>query len=447
MNDLGKLPPQAIDLEEAVIGAALLEKEALNTLLSVGLLPQHFYNPAHQELYSACIQLFNNSEPVDMRTVVQRLRKDGKIDVVGGAYRVAEITSKVSSAANAEYHARVIQEKFMLRQLIALASGIIQDSYNEADIFKLLEKAETNLYNINLSRESAGRMVNSLELYSLTVQHIQAKKTHNGITGIHTGFVDLNKVTSGWQNSDLVIVAARPGMGKTSFMLKCAREAAGRSHPVLIFSLEMNSIQLMERLISGEHKIENEKIRSGNLSQEEWARVVNDVPENSFLKPLHASSFFIDDTAAINITEVRAIAKRMKAKHDIQLIIIDYLQLMRGESKGNREQEIASISRGLKQIAKELNLPVIALSQLSRGVEQRTDKRPMLSDLRESGAIEQDADLVAFLFRAEYYGIEIDEEGNPTAGRAEVLIEKHRNGGTGSIAIAFEKYYTKFLDI
>ncbi len=441
-DGLGKLPPQALDLEEAVLGALMLEKNALNAVVEF-LKPEHFYSEQHQTIYEAIIELFKASEPVDMRTVVAQLRKLGKLEIVDGAYKIAELTSKVSSGANIEYHARVIIEMAIKRDLIHIASKIHHDAYEDTtDVFELLDKTEQSIFEISDSslRKNYDNMRN---LMTRAIQELQALKDHkDGLTGVPTGFSSLDRMTSGWQKSDLVIIAARPGMGKTAFVVSAMRNAAiDFKTPVAIFSLEMASVQLVNRMISAEAELEGEKIRKGNLADFEWQQLVHKTNK------LASAPIFIDDTPALSILELRAKCRRLKAEHNIQLIIIDYLQLMRGDAGGNREQEIASISRALKGIAKELEVPVLALSQLSRGVETRGgDKRPQLSDLRESGSIEQDADIVMFLYRPEYYKITVDEEGLPTQGMGEVIIAKHRNGSTGTAKLKFIGKYTKFAD-
>lgn len=441
-ESLGKLPPQARDLEEAVLGALMLEKNALNAVVEF-LKPEHFYVDAHREIYQAIIDLFKASEPVDMRTVVNQLRKNAKLEVVGGAYVIAELTAKVSSAANIEYHARVIIEMAIKRDLIQIASQIHHAAYEDTtDVFELLDRTEQSVFEISDSnlRKNYDNMRN---LMARAIQELQVLKDHkDGLTGVPSGFTALDRITSGWQKSDLVIIAARPGMGKTAFVVSALRNAAvDFKMPVAIFSLEMASVQLVNRMISAEAELEGEKIKKGNLADHEWAQLVHKTSR------LSSAPIFIDDTPALSILELRAKCRRLKAEHNVQLVVIDYLQLMRGEQGGNREQEIASISRALKGIAKELNVPVLALSQLSRGVETRGgDKRPQLSDLRESGSIEQDADIVMFLYRPEYYKITVDEEGLPTQGMGEVIVAKHRNGSTGTAKLKFIGKFTKFAD-
>lgn len=440
-----KLPPQALDLEESVLGALMLEKDALTTVIDI-LKPESFYKEAHQEIYRAIIQLFNEAEPIDLRTVINQLRKHGQLEAVGGAYYVTALTSRISSASNVEFHARMVAEYAIKRALIAVATEVHKNAYDDTqDIFVLLDQAEQALFEVTDSniRKNYNNM---RSLLGEAFKELEIKRQHkDGLTGIPSGFTELDRVTSGWQKADLVIVAARPGMGKTAFLLSALRNAAvDHGHPVAIFSLEMASLQLVNRLISAEAALESEKIKKGNLADHEWEQLIHKTSQ------LSQAPIYIDDTPALSIFELRAKCRRLKAKHDIQLIAVDYLQLMSGESvkgAGNREQEIASISRSLKSIAKELNVPVIVGSQLSRAVETRGgNKRPQLSDLRESGSIEQDADMVMFLYRPEYYGMTEDEAGNPTQGIAEVIVAKHRNGSLDSVGLKFVGKYTKFTD-
>jgi replicative DNA helicase len=446
---LGKLPPQATDLEEAVLGALMLEKDALSSVIDI-LKPEVFYRDNHQRIFKAIQWLFEKTSPVDILTVTSQLRSQGELEMIGGAYYITELTNRVASAANIEFHSRIIIQKFIQRELIRISTEIINSAYEDTtDVLDLLDKAEKNLFDIaqnNLRRDS--RKMD--DLLQETLKEIEAlKDKKDGLTGVASGFTDLDRMTSGWQKSDLVIIAARPAMGKTAFVLTCARNAAvDFEKPVVVFSLEMSSVQLVNRLVSGETEIEQEKIRKGTLEEWEWQQI------HSKIGRLEQAPLIIDDTPALNIFEFRAKCRRLKSQHDIQLIIIDYLQLMQGKSAdgkggGNREQEIGSISRALKSVAKELNVPVIALSQLSRAVESRpgASKRPMLSDLRESGSIEQDADMVLFLYRPEYYGLEVDEDNNPTKGVGEVIIAKHRNGETGTVRLKFVGKYVKFTDL
>lgn len=446
-NQLGKVPPQVIELEEAVLGALMIEKDALTDIIDV-LKPNSFYKPAHQEIYQAIFELFSESQPVDMLTVTQQLRKMAKLEMVGGPSYIMKLTSMVNSAANIEYHARIITEQAIKRDLIAISSEIQKEAFEDSsDVFTLLDKAEQALFDIseNNIRKNYADMRSIMQDAIRELEERRDQK--DGLTGVPTGLTALDRVTAGWQKSDLVILAARPAMGKTAFSLTVLRNAAvDFGKPVAFFSLEMSAVQLTNRLISSEAQIESEKIKKGQMEPHEWEILYQKIATIS------EAPIFIDDTPALSILELRAKCRRLKAQHDIQLVIIDYLQLMTGNTgkggAGNREQEIASISRALKQLAKELDVPVIALSQLSRAVETRGgDKRPQLSDLRESGSIEQDADMVAFLYRAEYYGITEDATGNSTAGVGEVMIAKHRNGSLADIPLRFIGKYTKFEDL
>ncbi len=446
-EQLGKLPPQAVDIEEAVLGALMLERDALSNVIDI-LKPESFYRDSHRHIYEAIVQLFNNSEPVDIKTVVHQLRRNGTLEVVGGAYYIAELTTRVNSAANIEYHARIISEQSIKRELIRISSEIQHDAYEDTiDVFQLLDRAEQSLFDVSEShiRKNYDKM-NSL--LSQAIEEIEQRKgKKDGVTGIESGFTALDRITSGWQPSDLVIIAARPGMGKTAFVVSAMRNAAvDFNHPVGIFSLEMSSVQLVNRLISAEAELESEKIKSGKLADYEWEQLLHKTSR------LSSSPIFIDDTPGLSILELRAKSRRLVAQHGVKLLIVDYLQLMTGDTSknagGNREQEIASISRSLKGIAKELKVPVIALSQLSRAVETRGgDKKPQLSDLRESGSIEQDADMVIFLYRPEYYGITQGEDGMPLQGLGEVIIAKHRNGRTDTAQLKFIGKFTKFVDM
>ncbi len=439
----GKIPPQAIDLEEVVLGAMMIDKKGVDEVIDI-LSPEAFYLEKHQHIFSAIFQLFENSEPVDLLTVSTQLKKSAALELAGGDFYLISLTQKVSSSAHIEFHARIILQKYIQRSLIKISSEIIEEAYDETkDVFDLLDTAETKLYevtqgNIKKSSETAQDLV------------IQAKKkieeisNKEGLSGIPTGFTKLDKLTSGWQPSDLIIVAARPGMGKTALTLSMARNiAVDQNIPVAFFSLEMASVQLITRLISSETGLSSEKLRTGKLEKHEWEQL------NVKVKGLEKAPLFIDDTPSLSIFDLRAKARRLSSQHGIKLIMIDYLQLMTGGSNhgGNREQEISMISRNLKALAKELMVPVIALSQLSRAVETRGgSKRPLLSDLRESGAIEQDADIVSFIFRPEYYKIDEwdDDERSSTQGQAEFIIAKHRNGGLENIRLKFIGNLGKF---
>jgi len=444
-NELGKIPPQANDLEEAVLGALMLERNALNDVIDI-LKPESFYRDAHQKIFDTIQHLFQKSEPVDILTVTAELRKRGQLDLVGGAYYISFLTNRVASSANIQFHARIIAQKHILRELIRISSDTIREAYEEStDVFELLDRAEQDLFTVaqgNIRKDYSEMS----DILKIAIENIEkAKKNVDGVSGVPSGFTALDRVTAGWQNSDMVVIAARPGMGKTAFVLSMARNiAVDFNIPVAIFSLEMASVQLVNRLISGETGIRGEKIRKGNLEDHEFTQL------HTRLKKLSKAPIYIDDTPSLSIFELRAKARRMKSKHNIAIIIIDYLQLMTAASDkgGNREQEISMISRSIKTIAKELNIPIIALSQLSRAVETRGgDKRPMLSDLRESGAIEQDADIVSFLYRPEYYDIMEDENGNSNANIGQVIIAKHRNGALETVSLKFVKDFAKFENL
>lgn len=451
-NDLssfvfGKVPPQASALEEAVLGALMLDKDALPAVLDL-LRPESFYSDGHQAIYKAVLELFRNSKPIDLLTVTEELKRMGSLDLIGGAYYLVELTNRVASAANIEYHARIIAQKHIQREMIKVSTNIIRDAYEDTtDVFDLMDKAEQSLFAItetNLSRTFEG--MNTLA--SKLLKQIEGlSQKEDGLTGVPTGFTELDRLTSGWQPSDLIIVAARPSMGKTAFTLSLARNAAmDFNKGVAMFSLEMSNLQLVQRLVSMEAEIPSSKLRNGQLEPHEWQQL------HTAIEKMSKAPIYIDDTPGINIFELRAKCRRLKAQHDIQLIIIDYLQLMTGGGEnskggGNREQEISAISRALKGLAKELSVPVIALSQLSRAVETRGgSKKPQLSDLRESGAIEQDADIVGFIYRPEYYQILEDENGNSTKGMADILINKHRNGALGEVRLRFVGEFSKFAD-
>ncbi len=445
---LGKIPPQARDLEEAVLGALMIEKDALTDIVDI-LKPESFYDDRNVRIYGAILSLFSKGEPIDLLTVTNQLRSTGELELIGGAFYIVELTNKVNSAANIEYHARIVSEYAIKREMISIASEVEKNAFEDTtDVFDLLDRTQQRLFEVsesNIRKNYAGMR----DIMRQAIEELEARRNHkDGLTGVPSGFTGLDRLTSGWQPSDLIIIAARPGMGKTAFVVSAMRNAAVvHKKPVAIFSLEMSAVQLVNRLISAEAELESEKLKKGNLADYEWQQL------HHRIRSLNEAPIFIDDTPALSILELRAKCRRLKAQHDIQLVVIDYLQLMSGDkgnkqAMGNREQEIASISRALKQIAKELKVPVIALSQLSRSVETRGgDKRPMLSDLRESGAIEQDADMVMFLYRPEYYQITQDESGNPVTGMGEVIIAKHRNGSLDSVWLRFIGKYTKFADL
>jgi replicative DNA helicase len=448
-NDLssvvfGKLPPQSLDLEETVLGGILIDHEAFPKIVEV-LKAECFYTEAHQVIFSAAKALFQATQPIDRLTVFEQMQRMGTLDRIGGnPYYLVQLTEKVASSAHIESHARLILQKYVLREMIGISTEVITDAYaGTTDPLTLLDKAQQNLFNINqisLSRSFEG--LNTLA--GKLLKHLEQLREQGGMTGITSGMPALDAVTSGWQRSDLIIIAARPAMGKTAFTLSLAHNAAKAGFPVAIFSLEMANLQLVQRLLSLEGNIEGGRMRDGKLSSEDWEKLPNAIDRLSRLP------IYIDDTPGINIFELRAKCRRLKAQHKIEMVIIDYLQLMtagEGNRGGNREQEISMISRSLKGLAKELNVPVLALSQLSRAVETRGgSKKPQLSDLRESGAIEQDSDIVSFIYRPEYYQLTEYEDGTPTKGMADIIIAKHRNGNVGEVRLKFEGQYSRFAD-
>ena len=439
----GRKQPQAVGIEEAVLGAILIDKDALPIVIDI-LKPDSFYLEAHKVIYKVMNDLFINTQPVDLLTVSEAVRKTGKLKEVGGYVYLTNLTNRVASSANIEYHARIIAQKHIQRELIRVSTDIIRDAYDETtDVFDLLDSAEKGLFGIaenNLSRSYSDMGV----LTRMALEKLEKMRDQeDGLTGVPTGFTDLDRMTNGWQPSDLVILAARPGMGKTSLVLALARNAAmDFNQGIAMFSLEMSGVQLVQRLISMEAEISGEKMRSGKMEDYEWQQM------HTAVERLSDAPIYIDDTPGINIFELRAKCRRLHMQHGISMVIIDYLQLMSAgntSKNGNREQEISAISRSLKGLAKELNVPVIALSQLSRAVETRGGtKRPQLSDLRESGAIEQDADMVAFIYRPEYYDILEDEEGQSLKGIGEVIVAKNRHGATDTIKLRWQGEFARF---
>lgn len=443
---LGKLPPQAVDIEEAVLGALMLEKDALTAVIDI-LRPECFYKESNQKIFTAIHKLFHTAEPIDILTVTHALKKSGELELVGGPYYITQLTNRIASAANIEYHARIILQKYIQRELIRISNDTIRDAYEDtSDVLSMLDNAEKNLFAIaegNIRR----RFEDMSALISKAIKEIEfASNQPSGVTGVPSGFTELDRITSGWHKSDLIIIAARPGMGKTAFVLSLARNAAVKfKKPVAFFSLEMSSIQLVNRLIASETEIPSDKIRKGQLAHHEWEQL------NAKIVPITQAPIYIDDTPALSIFELRAKCRRLAAEKKVELIVVDYLQLMMAGTdsrSGNREQEISLISRSLKAISKELDVPIIALSQLSRAVESRGGiKKPQLSDLRESGAIEQDADLVLFIYRPEYYDLTEDDSGNSTQGLAEIIVAKNRNGALKSVNLKFVGHLTKFTDL
>ena len=441
----GTVPPQAVELEQAVLGALMLEKDAIIDVQEY-VKVETFYLEEHRIIFKAIQDLSFEMKAIDLYTVSERLKAQKELQKVGGAPYLAELTQKVASAAHVEFHAKIIAQKFVQRELIRSATEIQRRSYDEEiDVTELIGFAEQEIFRV--SEGNVKRSVQSAAdiLRKALAQIEEASKTAGEYNGVRSGFTDIDSVTLGWQPSDLIIIAARPSMGKTAFVLTMARNMAVEfKTPVAFFSLEMSSVQLMNRLIVAETQLNSKDLRTGNLSSEQWEHLEANTVD------LGRAPLYIDDTPALSVYEFRSKARRLKTQHDIKLIIIDYLQLMTAatpETRGNREQEVSLISRTLKAIAKELNVPIIALSQLSRNVENRGGtKRPQLSDLRESGAIEQDADVVAFIHRPEYYGLTTDENNMSTAGMAEIIIAKHRNGEVTDVPLRFIKEQAKFAD-
>ena len=444
VGDYGRIQPQARELEEAVLGALMIEKDAYSQVSEI-LRPESFYDRVHQLIYAAITSLAVRQEPVDILTVTEQLRRSGQLEEVGGPFYITQLSSKVASSAHIEYHARIIAQKFLARELITFSSAIQSKAFDETqDVDDLMQEAEGKLFEIsqqNMKKDYTQINPVIAEAYQL-LQKAAART--DGLSGLESGFTGLDKMTSGWQNSDLIIIAARPAMGKTAFVLSMARNiAVNFRHPVALFSLEMSNVQLVNRLIVNVCEIPGEKIKSGQLLPYEWQQL--DVK----LKDLIDAPFYVDDTPSLSVFELRTKARRLVREHGVKIIIIDYLQLMNasGMSFGSRQEEVSTISRSLKGLAKELNIPIIALSQLNRGVESREGvegKRPQLSDLRESGAIEQDADMVCFIHRPEYYKIFQGEKGEDYRGMAEIIIAKHRNGATGDVLLRFKGEFARF---
>ncbi|MFI3314700.1 MAG: replicative DNA helicase [Rikenellaceae bacterium] len=442
----GYKPPQAIELEEIVLGAIMIERDAIFQVQEI-LKPESFYKESHRIIYQICLDLSAAHQPIDLYTVGEMLNRTKQLDIVGGANYLASLTSRVGSAAHVEFHSKIIAQKYIQRELITASNDIQRNSFDDTmDVTDLIDYAEAKVFQVsegNMKRD----VEKSYEIVAKAMKQIEeAGEKPDGLSGVPTGFNDLDKLTLGWQPSDLMIIAARPAMGKTAFVLSMARNTAiDFKRPVAFFSLEMSAVQLIMRIMVSESGLDSHKLKSGRLTTQEWGAL-----QKSII-PLQNAPLFIDDTPGLSIFEFRSKARRLKAQHNVELIIIDYLQLMTGtaETRGNREQEVSTISRSLKGIAKELNIPIIALSQLNRSVEMRGgNKRPQLSDLRESGAIEQDADIVAFIHRPDYYGITHDENGVPLVpGAAEIIIAKHRSGPTDVVTLKFRKEQARFTNL
>ena len=440
----GHLQPQATEIERVVLGALMIDKDAFS-IISELVRPETFYEPRNQKIYEA-IQALNLSEkPVDFMTVIEELKRQGDLDSVGGAPYIVELTSRVASSAHIEYHAHILAQKFLARQLISFSSRIQEKAFDETiDPDVLMQDAEGQLFEISQKNMKTDYTQIDPVIKRVTEQLQIAATNSGGMTGVPTGYTELDKYTSGWQKSDLVIIAGRPAMGKTSFALSLAKNiAVDYRIPIAFFSLEMSNDQLVQRLISNTCSVPGQKLLNGQLSQDEWERFDKNIGK------LHGAPIYVDDTAGLSVFELRTKARRLHREKGVQIIMSDYLQLMNanGMRFGSRQEEVSTISRSLKGLAKELNIPILALSQLNRGVENREGnegKRPQLSDLRESGAIEQDADMVLFVHRPEYYRIYQDEKGNDMHGVAQVLIAKHRKGGTGDVNLKFRGEFTRF---
>lgn len=439
-TDIIALPPQEVELEEVILGAIMIEKEAYHEISSL-ISENTFYNDHHKKIFKAIKMLFAGSHPVDIMTVSAQLRTMGLLDEIGGAYYITNLTNRVASGANIIYHAGIIQQKYIERETIRMASEVVKNIYQGThDIFTLQDDFINGIQ--KLTEMNAGQIAELSDIITSQLK-IYENKHEGGLTGVPSGLKSIDDLTFGWQKTNLIILAGRPSMGKTAFMLNIARNAwVVGEQPVAIFSLEMSKEQLTDRLIAAETGIPLDIILSRKLQPYHFREMHN-------MQHLFDTSIHIDDTAGITLQSFRSKCARLKRSHNIGLVVVDYLQLMKGDNeyKSNREQEISSISRGLKAVAKDLNIPVIALSQLSRKVEERSDKRPLLSDLRESGSIEQDADQVVFLFRPEYYGIHKDSNGNSMQGMTEVIFAKNRNGPTDTVLLSFNGSKMKFTDL
>lgn len=438
--DIGKIPPNDVEAEQAVLGSMLLDRDAVSSALEV-LKPDDFYREENKLIFDAILNLYNRSEPIDLITVKDELISLGKFEVCGGLEYIADLPEKVPTTANVDQYIKIVEEKSILRSLIKTSNELVNLGYDQSlEVDEIIEKAEKNVFDLLQNRNQKGYTPIKDILVETVAQLEKLYNQKQHITGIPTGFSDLDYKTAGLHGSELILVAARPAMGKTAFALNIATNAAVRAKvPVAIFSLEMSKEQLTTRILSSEAMIDSNKLKTGKMEEEDWIKL------SEGLEPLSEADIYIDDTPGISITEIRAKARKLKLEKNIGLIVIDYLQLVSGSGNrknGSREQEISEISRSLKILAKELNVPVIALSQLSRGVEKREDKRPMLSDLRESGAIEQDADIVIFLYRDDYY-----HEDSEKKNVAEVILAKHRGGSTGTVDLAWLPSYTKFANL
>ncbi|TYR80287.1 replicative DNA helicase [Priestia megaterium] len=441
MSDLfnDRLPPQNIEAEQAVLGAIFLEPSSL-TLASELLIPEDFYRAAHQKIFTCMLRLSDQGEPVDLVTVTADLADQKILEEVGGVSYLSDLANSVPTAANVEYYAKIVEEKSILRRLIRTATDIASEGYaREDEVEVLLNEAEKNILEV-AQRKNTGVFQNIKDVLVQTYDNIEVLHNRKGdITGIPTGFTDLDRMTAGFQRNDLIIVAARPSVGKTAFALNIAQNVATKTEEnVAIFSLEMGAEQLVMRMLCAEGNIDAQRLRTGSLTSEDWGKLT------MAMGSLSNAGIYIDDTPGVRVGEIRSKCRRLKQEGGLGMILIDYLQLIQGNGRGgeNRQQEVSEISRSLKALARELQVPVIALSQLSRGVEQRQDKRPMMSDIRESGSIEQDADIVAFLYREDYY-----EKDTENQNIIEIIIAKQRNGPVGTVQLAFVKEYNKFVNL
>ena len=432
-----RIPPNNIEAEQSVLGAMLLDKEAISTATEF-ISGEDFYREAHKEIFEAIVDIYNRGEPVDLITLTEKLKTRNTLEAVGGITFLTNLMDAVPTTHNVKYYAKIVEDKSLLRKLIKSSNEIIQKSYQaEEDIGEIIDDAEKGIFNISLNRSTQG-FVHLKNILNANFDRIEQLYLNKGkITGVPTGFHDLDNKLSGLQKSDLILIAARPSMGKSSFMMNIVQHAAVREKiTTAIFSLEMSKEQLTQRLLCSEALIDAHRLRIGDINEDEWVKLAR------AMGPLSEAPIYIDDTPSISITEMRAKCRRLKLEHDLGLIVIDYLQLMQG--KGNaesRQQEISEISRSLKALAREINVPVVALSQLSRAPEMRADHKPVLSDLRESGAIEQDADVVMFLYRDEYYHPDTEKKNI-----GEVNIAKQRNGPTGTVELIWLGQFTKFVN-
>ncbi|MCP8617228.1 replicative DNA helicase [Salirhabdus salicampi] len=431
-----RTPPHNIEAEQAVLGAVFLEPQAMITASEI-LQPDDFYRASHQRIFSAMMNLSNKGEPIDLVTVTTSLSNAQLLDEVGGVSYLSDLANSVPTAANVEYYARIVEEKATLRRLISAATDIVKTSFEEDEVDNVLDDAEKSILEVS-QKKNTSKFKNIKDVLIEVYDNIEQLHHHDEeVTGVPTGFRDLDQITSGFQRNDLVIIAARPSVGKTAFALNVAQNVATHAQEnVAIFSLEMGADQLVSRMLCAEGNIDATRLRTGKLEAEDWGKLT------MAMGNLSNTGIFIDDTPGIKVSEIRSKCRRLKQEHGLGMILIDYLQLIQGNGSENRQQEVSEISRSLKGLARELNVPLIALSQLSRGVEQRQDKRPIMSDIRESGSIEQDADIVGFLYRDDYYNQESEKENI-----IEIIIAKHRNGPVGSVELAFVKEYNKFVDL